>query len=111
MVELWGNFVTQQNPSIPGEFVVGSSTNVSSKSNLASMWPAYSIAEPYQLDLNQTGGTESIGASSIGSPVNTTYLSGSGRRNDFTLVNAYTWEDGRGTRCDFWRSIAPIIPA
>lgn len=30
--------------------------------------------------------------------------------NDFSLVNAYTWEGGRGVRCDFWRSMAGIVP-
>jgi hypothetical protein len=87
------------------------SSNATAGANAASMWPAFSIAEPYQLDLNQTGGTEAMGGMEVGSPINTTYLTGPTLRNDFTLVNAYTWEDGRGVRCDFWRSVAPIIPA
>jgi hypothetical protein len=33
-----------------------------------------------------------------------------GLTNNFTLVNAYTWEGGRGYRCDFWRSMAGIVP-
>jgi hypothetical protein len=52
-----------------------------------------------------------IGSLNVNSPVNTTYFTGPGLMNNFTLVNAYTWEDGRGMRCDFWRSVADIIPA
>ena len=60
---------------------------------------------------NQTGGEIAIGSLNVNSPVNTTYFTGPGLMNNFTLVNAYTWEDGRGMRCDFWRSVADIIPA
>lgn len=42
--------------------------------------------------------------------VNATEYEGSGLRNNFTLVNAYTWEAGRGYRCDFWRSVAALVP-
>lgn len=34
-----------------------------------------------------------------------------GLKNDFTLVNAYSWEGGRGSRGDFWRSIGVSMPA
>lgn len=54
---------------------------------------------------------EAMGGMEVGSPINTTYLTGPTLRNDFTLVDAYSWEDGRGMRCDFWRSVASIIPA
>lgn len=33
-----------------------------------------------------------------------------GLKNNFTLVNAYTWEGGRGYRCDFWRSVGAVVP-
>lgn len=35
----------------------------------------------------------------------------SGLKNDFTLVNAYSWEGGRGSRGDFWRSMGVSMPA
>lgn len=90
--EIWGNFVIQQDSSISNEFTAGTSLNGTAGTNAASMWPAFSIAEPYQLDLNQTGGVLSMGSQEVGSAINTTYLTGSTRRNDFTLVDAYTWE-------------------
>ncbi|KNG50858.1 carboxylesterase type b [Stemphylium lycopersici] len=110
-MKIWGNFVTKGDPSISPSFAAGSSSNDTAATNAATEWPAFTIAEPYQLDLNQTGGELAYGADSIGSPVNTTYFTQPGLMNDFTSANAYTWEQGRGARCDFWRSVAKIIPA
>jgi carboxylesterase type B len=107
---IWGNFVTQSNPSVSSSIAAGSSSNTTANTNAASRWPAFSIAEPYQLNLNQTGGVPEIGGIEILSPVNTTFFTGPGLMNNFTLVNAYTWEDGRGERCDFWRSVAALVP-
>ena len=36
--------------------------------------------------------------------------SGPGVVNDFRLVDAETWEGGRGARCRFWRDVAPRVP-
>ncbi|KAM0304066.1 hypothetical protein ACHAO8_011453 [Botrytis cinerea] len=108
---IWGNFVTHQDPSISYELAAGASSKGSVQANPVSTWPMFSNASPYQLNLNQTGGTEAIGGLEVASPVPTTYLTGPGLQNNFTLVNAYTWEAGRGTRCDFWRGVAPSIPA
>jgi carboxylesterase type B len=112
-MNIWGNFITKGNPSISASVAAGSSTssNATMATNDATQWPAFTIAEPYQLDLNQTGGELAFGSQIVGSQVNTTYLAEPGLMNSFTLVNAYTWEDGRGVRCDFWRSVADIIPA
>lgn len=41
---------------------------------------------------------------------NVTAFTEPGLRNDFTLVNAYEWEAGRGYRCDFWRSVGALVP-
>ncbi|KAL5117487.1 hypothetical protein ACEQ8H_004652 [Pleosporales sp. CAS-2024a] len=106
MMKIWGNFVTTSDPSISDALARGSSSNSSASKNAASNWPVFSNSAPYQLDLNQTGGTLI--------PANSTtaaYLTGPSLRNNFTLANAYTWEAGRGARCDFWRSVAPLVPA
>jgi len=42
--------------------------------------------------------------------VNITEFREPGLMNNFSLVNAYTWEDGRGVRCDFWRSMGVVVP-
>lgn len=110
-MRIWGNFVTQNNPSIPAEVAngAGSGGNTAEEANPASNWPAFNVYAPYQVDLNQTGGTAGA-AQTMFNGHNYTEVGGAGLRNDFRLVNAYTWEGGRGYRCDFWRSFAGIVP-
>lgn len=118
-----GNFVTKNHPSISaslaaGSNAMGATSNITApgsvdpkpdQPNAATLWPAYSLANPYLLNLNQTGGT-AFSASPIPTNPNVTEFRDPGLRNDFTLENAYTWEGGRGARCDFWRSIGSIVP-
>lgn len=76
-------------------------------------WPAFAIYAPYQIDLNQTGGQLfelEAGTYELLPNDNTTIYIGPGLMNNFSLVNAYTWEAGRGYRCDFWRSVAALVP-
>ncbi|KAK5071993.1 hypothetical protein LTR64_004227 [Lithohypha guttulata] len=99
----WGNFIITGDPSISQAAASG---QINGSSPITD-WPPYSVYNPYQLDLNQTGGPTTR--------VNTSGLSliqqtGEGTINDIRLVNAYTWEGGRGTRCDFWRSMGEIVP-
>jgi hypothetical protein len=35
---------------------------------------------------------------------------GPGLKNNISLVNAYTWEGGRGERCEFWRNMSAKVP-
>ncbi|KAL1641733.1 hypothetical protein SLS61_009984 [Didymella pomorum] len=112
-MNIWGNFVTQENPSIPESLLVETS-NSSTRSgvDILSEWPQFSASASYQqLNLNQTGGVLTEGSVEVASPVNTTYLIGPGLQNNFAFVDAYTWEAGRGARCEFWRSMAKLIPA
>lgn len=110
---IWGNFITQNNPSISQSVAVGSSsTAASSPVNPATNWPAYTNANPYQINLNETGGMPetTVGVTFAGHPINVTVNVGPGLQNDITLVNAWTWEGGRGVRCDFWRAMGVIVP-
>lgn len=108
-MNIYGNFVTKDNPSISASLVYSSNntSNNSSQPNAAENWPEYSARTPYQINLNQTGGTPSQGEY-LGT--NATILTGPSLQNDFSKVNAYTWEGGRGQRCDYWRSISSLLP-
>ncbi|KAK8196504.1 hypothetical protein M8818_006669 [Zalaria obscura] len=108
-MNIWGNFITGSNPSISAQIANGVSSNDSSAANPATDWPAFAIYAPYQLNLNQTGGVEFSTQLFAGVPNVTEYM-GPGLMNNFTLANAYTWEAGRGYRCDFWRSVAALVP-
>ena len=96
--KVWGNFITTNNPSISNVIANGVSTNNPSI-NGASDWPAYTIATPFQLDLNATCPDPVDGQRASPNAVNT-----------IRLANAYTWEGGRGMRCDFWRSVGELVP-
>lgn len=101
-----GNLIVHSNPSISEEDYANSNSNATA-SNPSEAWPPYSIAEPYQLDINTTCGTKRVENPYFpGLQV----CSGPGTQNDLRLVDAYTWEGGRGIRCDFWRSMADLTP-
>jgi hypothetical protein len=97
--KIWGNFITANNPSISNAIANGVSSNNSASANGASEWPIYTIAAPYQVDLNTT----------CPDPVGGQCLSPNAV-NTFRVVDAYTWEGGRGVRCDFWRSVGEVVP-
>ncbi|MCJ1373276.1 hypothetical protein MMC20_004504 [Loxospora ochrophaea] len=104
---IWGNFITLSNPSIP--LSIANGVNNTNTSNPTTDWPAYTDAAPYQINLNETGGvpftTEGFEAGEY-----ITEFEDPGLVNDFTLVNAYTWEGGRGARCEFWRNVSARVP-
>jgi hypothetical protein len=106
--KIFGNFIVLNDPSITNEVANGPSSNMSSASSPASSWPLSSINAPYQINLNQTGGE--LVPVPVTVTINLTEAVGPGLRNNFTLVNAYTWEGGRGYRYDFWRSMAALVP-
>lgn len=97
--KIWGNFITTNNPSISNAIANGVSTNDSASVSGASEWPVYTIATPFQLDLNTT----------CPDPVDGQCVSPNAE-NTFRIVDAYTWEGGRGVRCDFWRAVGEVVP-
>jgi len=105
---IWGNFITKNNPSIPAAIANGA--NSTRTTSPASEFPVWTLAEPLQLNLNETGGTAFSAMSFGGEAPNITEFRPPGLRNRFEVVDAYTWEGGRGRRCDFWRSVASLVP-
>lgn len=61
LIAIWGNFITNNNPSISAQIANGASSNSSSNnlsaSNPATNWPPFAVYAPYQLNLNETGCT------------------------------------------------------
>lgn len=120
----WGNFVRFGDPSIPPGVIANGENSSSSSSNAPSeleRWPEFSSVSPRMAIFNQTGGTpyeftavqvRNDGPLTVVADrdMNVTLHSEPGLRNDVRLVDAYTWEGGRGMRCDFWRSIAAMVP-
>ncbi|KAI9728737.1 MAG: hypothetical protein M1828_002843 [Chrysothrix sp. TS-e1954] len=112
-IAIIGNFVTKNDPSIAPAIANAGFNGTSSQRNPASELPLYSIYNPQQLILNQTGGVpfSTGGELALEAPHNITEYRNPGLKNDFRLANAYTWEAGRGYRCDFWRSVGELLPS
>ena len=105
---IFGNFITSSNPSIPADIANG--VDSTSTTNPASNWPPWNLTKPYQINLNETGGTPFESATFATDVGDITEFDGPSLKNNIELVNAHTWEGGRGARCDFWRSVGPIVP-
>ncbi|KAF2184008.1 alpha/beta-hydrolase [Zopfia rhizophila CBS 207.26] len=106
--KIWGNFITQNNPSISGQLANGASSSHPNASNPASAWPTWSESSPQHINLNETGGTPYTAVTTFG--VSVTQFMEPGLENDITVADAYVWEGGRGARCDFWRAMGPTVP-
>ena len=105
---IFGNYITTANPSISNLIANGASSSKASSTNPISSWPPFTVSAPYQINLNETGGHLAEVQTTTG--VNVTEDVGPGLENSFSLVNAYTWEAGRGARCEFWRAVGDIVP-
>ncbi|USP82825.1 carboxylesterase type B [Curvularia clavata] len=111
-----GNFVATGNPSISASIASGSSSNATISDSGLDNWPVFALWNPLMVNLNQTGGTPLVQDLSksqypTGINRNVTVFIGPGLMNDISLVDGYSWEGGRGKRCDFWLSVADITPA
>jgi carboxylesterase type B len=94
--QIWGGFIERAAP--------GSAEGLG---NLT--WPAWiEHGERRMLNLNTTGGVAYQEPQITGGSV--TQFMEPGIQNDFSVVNASTWEGGRGARCEFWRRIANRVP-
>ena len=99
-----GNFITKNNPSIPNAIANGASSH-SNAPNPASNWPQFGTGQNLQMiNFNETGGH--VGVDQFGG----TDIVGPGLKLDITLVNAYTFEGGRGARCNFWKNLGNVVP-
>lgn len=94
--QIWGGFIETTNP-----------TTTLGLGNLT--WPAWvDDGKSAMFNLNTTGGVPFQSPQLIG--VNVTEFMEPGVQNDFSVVDALTWEGGRGERCEIWKSIASRIP-
>lgn len=86
---LLGNFIVSDDPSISAAIANGPSSTETT--NPASDWPAFSVAAPYQIDLNTTGGTP-YQTEPLGAPFNVTqYINGT---NDIVSLGDLSCCDG-----------------
>ncbi|KAK9774892.1 putative Alpha/Beta hydrolase protein [Seiridium cardinale] len=108
--KMWGNFIIYDAPVISIEDATAGYPNATAPvgENGQIDWPAFTLSEPWQLDLNTTGGS----LTQVTVTPNLSYYERlePGIVNKFRLVNALSWEGGRGSRCNFWRNISSKVP-
>lgn len=94
--KIFGNFIVNSSPAIPDD-------------QATARWPAWvGGQESRMVNLNTTGGVPYQAVTQFGATV-TQYMD-PGVKNAFSTANAYTWEGGRGVRCDFWKNVSSKVP-
>lgn len=107
---IWGNFIVGGDPSLSDAIANGAAAaDEALGTNAASKWPVWSDKAPKMLNINETGGVAYEFTTQWGVAV--TQFMEPGLRNALSVVPADSWEDGRGSRCDFYKKLAPSIPA
>ena len=123
--EIWGRFIMYNDPTLPPSviknittFPNGTSTGDDITAAQTGKWPVWEGGSgdgggAYKmLNLNMTGGhaTEILWKSGGGQSINVTQYAGPGLTAKFDIVDAWTWEAGRGKRCEFWVNVGSFVP-
>lgn len=120
----WGRFIIYNDPTLPAEIVRslttasnGSSTGDELYDMGTGAWPIWSGASEgdggyKMLNINMTGGSPEVLSSTFsdGSVVNVTQMIGPGLQARFQVVDAWSWEGGRGQRCELWKDLGDSVP-
>ena len=125
MQEIWGQLIIYNDPTLPPSLIKnittfpnGTSTGDDIVAAQIGTWPVWESGlrddgGAYEmLNLNMTGGvaTEVKWSSAGGQSFNVTQYAEPGLRAKFDVVDAWTWEGGRGGRCEFWATIGEFVP-
>jgi hypothetical protein len=123
--EIWGRFIMYDSPTLPSSVIKnittysnGTGTGDNIVASQTGKWPVWEggprdDGTSYKmLNLNMTGGhaTEIKWSSNGGQSFNVTQYAGPGLTAKFDIVDAWTWEGGRGKRCEFWSDVGQFVP-
>jgi hypothetical protein len=123
--EIWGRLIMYNDPTLPPSviknittFPNGTSMGDSIAAAQTGTWPVWEGGGRdaggafKMLNLNMTGGvaTEIKWSSAGGQSFDVTQYAEPGLRAKFDVVDAWTWEGGRGGRCEFWANVAGLVP-
>lgn len=108
--KIWGNFIINDSPIISLHDATAGYTNatVPTEDGENLHWPEFTLDEPWQMDLNTTGGKTTLAV--ITDELSYQVRTGPGIVNKFRLVDALSWEGGRGDRCSFWQDVSERVP-
>lgn len=108
--KILGNFIINNTPVISMTEAMAGYTNstvpIGADGNID--WPEFTQLQPWQMDLNTTGGT--ISKVTVTPELEYYERMGPGIVNDLRLVNTPAWEGGRGQRCAFWKDVSLRVP-
>lgn len=108
--KIWGSFIINDSPVISAADAKGgvASSVIPAVEGGKIKWPQWSGNRPVLLNLNATGGV----ATFVEATENLKYnvYSDPGVSNVISTADAYSWEGGRGKRCNFWIENAAKVP-
>lgn len=108
--KIWGNFIVKGDPTLRAEQVDTAVQGNITAAGTAN-WPQWGAwpARDFLLNLNMTGGTAvttpmQVGGKTINLTSYVPSTNGSGPKLEaaFTLASGWSWEGGRGKRCQLW---------
>ena len=107
--KVWGNFIVHDDPTITLDEATAGYANATAPTGTDGNinWPQYTAEKPYMIDFNTTGGDL---FQVVAGPLSFYERIGTGTVNKFRLVDALSWEGGRGDRCNFWRDVSARVP-
>lgn len=118
----WGRFIIHDDPTLPSDTVEslittanGTTTGDDLSAITTGTWSKWSVdrTSGYQmLNINMTGGVPSMisWTPTDGTTMNITQLKDPGLEARFRIVDAYSWEGGRGRRCELWANLGAAVP-
>lgn len=118
---IWGRFIIYDDPRLPAAVISGITTlqngSITGDDIAAAgtgLWPRWKVGSEKgrMLNLNMTGGHEThiLWTSGGGQSFNVTQYAGPGLTAKFDVVDAWSWEGGRGERCKFWAEMGSVVP-
>ncbi|KAF3763722.1 alpha/beta-hydrolase [Cryphonectria parasitica EP155] len=119
----WGRFIIHDDPTLPEDIIRSLTTSANGTStgeNISAIssanWSRWSVdvssGGNHMLNVNMTGGVpEVISWTPVdGTTINVTQMVNPGLEARFRMVNANSWEGGRGERCRLWQSLGAVVP-
>lgn len=115
----WGRFIINDNPTLPQSLIKQLTTTANgtrTADNLSAIatgnWPQWSAGTQRMLNINMTGGVPDMISWTplVGKTVNVTQMIGPGLEARFRTVDAWSWEGGRGARCELWKKLGSSVP-
>ncbi|KAI3328107.1 alpha/beta-hydrolase [Xylariaceae sp. AK1471] len=111
MQKILGNFIINNTPVISVADAMGQDGNASvpvTGNGTQIDWPRFSLHNPVHMNLNTTGGEVEL--VTVTDELAYYVRTGAGVANNFSLADSFSWEGGRGNRCDFWRNVSARVP-